>query len=36
MHIAITNFYLLQVTGPQVPADLDMKMEIKNRKSSPG
>ena len=27
MHIAITNFYLLQVTGPKVPADLDMKME---------
>src|ERR1700688_512979 len=27
MHIAITNFYLLQVTGPKVPTDLDMKME---------
>jgi len=27
MHIAITNFYLLQVTGPKVPADLDMEME---------
>ena len=27
MHIAITNFYLLQVTGPKAPADLDMKME---------
>jgi uncharacterized damage-inducible protein DinB len=27
MHIAITNFYLLQVTGPKVPADLDIKME---------
>jgi uncharacterized damage-inducible protein DinB len=27
MHIAITNSYLLQVTGPKAPADLDMKME---------
>src|SRR5580700_8104102 len=27
MHIAIANFYLLSVTGPKVPTDLDMKME---------
>ena len=27
MHIAIANFYLLSVTGPKRPADLDMKME---------
>jgi hypothetical protein len=27
MHIAIANFYLLSVTGPKMPADLDMKME---------
>src|ERR1700730_12378104 len=26
-HIAIVNFYLLSVTGPKMPADLDMKME---------
>jgi uncharacterized damage-inducible protein DinB len=27
MHIAITNFYLLQVTGPKVPPDLKEDME---------
>src|ERR1700694_5676534 len=27
MHVAIANFYLLSVTGPKMPADLDMKME---------
>jgi uncharacterized damage-inducible protein DinB len=27
MHIAITNFFLLQVTGPKVPADLNINME---------
>jgi len=27
MHIAIANFYLLSVTDPKMPADLDMKME---------
>lgn len=27
MHIAIANFYLLSVTGPKMPADLDDKME---------
>ena len=27
LHIALTNYYLLQVTGPKVPADLDFKME---------
>src|SRR6202166_3212106 len=27
MHIADANFYLLSVTGPKMPADLDMKME---------
>jgi uncharacterized damage-inducible protein DinB len=27
MHMASTNFYLLQVTGPKVPTDLDMNME---------
>ena len=38
MHIAIANFYLLSVTGPQMPADLDMKMEktVTSRKSWPG
>ena len=29
MHIAITNFYLLAVTGPKVPADLKEDMETK-------
>jgi uncharacterized damage-inducible protein DinB len=29
MHIAITNFYLLRVTGPKVPADLNEDMENK-------
>jgi uncharacterized damage-inducible protein DinB len=29
MHIAITNFYLLRVTGPKVPADLKEDMETK-------
>jgi uncharacterized damage-inducible protein DinB len=27
MHIAIANFYLLSVTGPKMPADLNIKME---------
>ena len=27
MHIAIANFYLLSITGPKMPAGLDMKME---------
>jgi uncharacterized damage-inducible protein DinB len=27
MHIAISNFYLLSVTGPKMPADLNMNME---------
>jgi uncharacterized damage-inducible protein DinB len=27
MHIAIANFYLLSVTGPKMPADLNAKME---------
>ena len=27
MHIAIANFYLLSVTGPKVPADLNENME---------
>ena len=27
MHIALANFYLLSVTGPKMPADLDQKME---------
>ena len=27
MHIAITNFFLLQVTGSKVPADLNINME---------
>src|ERR1700731_354472 len=27
MHIAISNFYLLSVTGPKMPADLNAKME---------
>jgi uncharacterized damage-inducible protein DinB len=27
MHIAITNYYLLRVTGPKVPADLKEDME---------
>jgi uncharacterized damage-inducible protein DinB len=29
MHIAVTNFYLLRVTGPKVPADLKEDMETK-------
>jgi uncharacterized damage-inducible protein DinB len=29
MHIAITNFYLLRVTGPKVPPDLKEDMENK-------
>src|SRR6201989_443076 len=29
MHVAITNFYLLAVTGPKVPADLKEDMETK-------
>jgi uncharacterized damage-inducible protein DinB len=27
MHIAIANFYLLSVTGPKMPADLNENME---------
>jgi uncharacterized damage-inducible protein DinB len=27
MHIALANFYLLSVTGPKMPADLNDKME---------
>ena len=27
MHIAMANFSLLSVTGPKIPADLEMKME---------
>src|SRR5271156_520239 len=27
MHIALANFYLLSVTGPQMPADLTENME---------
>ncbi|HXO60542.1 MAG TPA: DinB family protein [Candidatus Acidoferrales bacterium] len=27
MHVAIANFYLLSITGPKMPAGLDMKME---------
>lgn len=27
MHIAISNFYLLSVTGPKMPADLNVNME---------
>jgi uncharacterized damage-inducible protein DinB len=27
MHIAIANFYLLSVTGPKMPADLNVNME---------
>jgi uncharacterized damage-inducible protein DinB len=27
MHIAIANFYLLSVTGPKMPADLNQNME---------
>ena len=27
MHVAIANFYLLSVTGPKMPAGLDIKME---------
>jgi hypothetical protein len=27
MHIAIANFYLLSVTGPKMPADLNGNME---------
>jgi uncharacterized damage-inducible protein DinB len=27
MHLAIANFYLLSVTGPKMPADLNEKME---------
>jgi DinB superfamily len=27
MHIAIANFYLLSVTGPKIPADLNENME---------
>ncbi len=29
MHIAVANFYLLSITGPRMPADLDMETEKK-------